>query len=138
MIARRRLHRVVFALAGLYNLAWGMSAVVDPQWLFRMVGIPPQSSPQIFAALGMVVGLYGILYLEIARVPERGWLPAAIGLLGKVLGPVGLAYLIVTDQWPVATALLVLTNDVVWWIPFALYLHDAWPHFRSGFAAELE
>ena len=28
------------------------------------------------------VGLYGILYLEVARRPERGWLLAAVGLAG--------------------------------------------------------
>ena len=94
MMARRRFHRVVFVLAGGYNLAWGVYAVLDPQWLFRFAGLPLQNHPQIFACLGMVIGLYGILYLEVARMPERGWLLAAVGLLGKVLGPLGLVRLI--------------------------------------------
>jgi len=25
---------------------------------------------------------------------------------------------------------LCLTNDFIWWIPFALYLYDAWPAWR--------
>ena len=79
----------------------------------------------------MVVGLYGILYLEVARVPERGWLLAAVGLLGKVLGPVGLGRLIASGAWPPATAILCLTNDLLWWVPFAIYLRDAWPAFRA-------
>ena len=54
----------------------------------------------------MVVGLYGILYLEVARVPERGWLLAAVGLLGKVLGPIGLARLIWSGEWPPSTLIL--------------------------------
>ena len=78
----------------------------------------------------MVVGLYGIIYLEVARFPERGWLLAAVGLVGKVLGPVGLARLIWSGQWPLATAVLCLTNDLIWWIPFAVYLHDAWPFYK--------
>ena len=78
MMARRRFHRVVFALAGGYNLAWGVYAVLDPQWLFRFAGLPLQNYPQIFACLGLVIGLYGILYLEVARLPERGWLLAAV------------------------------------------------------------
>jgi hypothetical protein len=105
-MARRRFHRVVFILAGGYNLAWGMYAVLDPQWLFRFAGLPLQNYPQIFACLGMVVGLYGILYLEVARLPERGWLLAAVGLLGKVLGPLGLAQLIWSGQWPWSTVVL--------------------------------
>ena len=90
--------------------------------------MPEANHPQIFACLGMVIGLYGILYLEVARTPEHGWLLAAVGLAGKVLGPVGL---LVPDwagsPWPKETIVLCLTNDFIWWIPFTLYLYDAWP-----------
>jgi len=127
MIARRGFHRGLFLAAGLYNLGWGAFSVANPQWLFRFAGMPLQNYPEIFACLGMVVGLYGILYLEVARVPERGWLIAAVGLLGKLLGPVGLSKLIWSGQWPLATVLLCITNDLIWWIPFGLYLYDAWP-----------
>lgn len=129
-IARRRLHRWVFCLAALYNITWGGYAALDPQWLFRLAGMPPANYPEVFACLGMVVGLYGILYLEVARVPEKGWLLAAVGLLGKVLGPIGLAVLLWSGRWPPATIVLCLTNDLIWWFPFSLYLYDAWPAFR--------
>jgi hypothetical protein len=78
----------------------------------------------------MVVGLYGILYLEVARRPEHGFLLAAVGLTGKVLGPIGLAQLILSGKWLPATIVLCLANDFVWWIPFGIYLYDAWPSFR--------
>lgn len=129
MIARRRLHRAVFCAAGAYNILWGLYSALDPQWLFRFSGLPLQNHPQIFACLGMVVGLYGIIYFEVARVPERGWLLAAVGLLGKVLGPIGLAQLIWSGAWPASTMILCLTNDFIWWVPFSLYLYDAWPEF---------
>src|SRR5436309_12884805 len=111
MIRRRKFHRLVFIAAGVYNIAWGIHSVYDPQWLFRFAGMPPLNHPAIFACLGMVVGLYGLLYLEVARVPERGWLPAAIGLLGKVLGPMELVILIWRGTWPVAAAILCGFND---------------------------
>jgi hypothetical protein len=129
MIKHRRWYRIMFCLAGVYNILWGLYAVWDPQWLFRFSHLPKQNHPEIFACLGMVVGLYGIVYLEIARVPERGWLLAAVGLIGKLLGPAGLARLILSGQWPIATVVLCLSNDAIWWIPFALYLKDAWPFF---------
>jgi hypothetical protein len=91
----------------------------------------PLNHPAIFACLGMVVGLYGILYLEVARVPEKGWLLAAVGLTGKLLGPLGLAWQIGTGAWPRSTIILCATNDLLWWIPFTIYLKDAWPHFRA-------
>ena len=133
MIARRKFHRVVFCAAGIYNIAWGLYAVWDPQWLFRFAGLTPLNHPQIFACLGMVVGLYGILYLEVARVPERGWLLAAVGLVGKLLGPIGLAGLVYSGTWPRSTIVLCLTNDLIWWLPFALYLYDAGPAFVKDF-----
>jgi hypothetical protein len=71
-------------------------AALDSQWLFRFAGMSPLNHPQIFACLGMVVGLYGLVYLEVARTPERGWPLAAVGLLGKLLGPAGLLYLIIS------------------------------------------
>ena len=131
MITRRRFHRVVFLAAGLYNILWGVYAVVDPQWLFRFARMPPANYPQVFACLGMVVGLYGVLYFEVARVPERGWLIAAVALAGKIFGPIGLTYLIWTESWPVRTAILCVTNDLIWWIPFGLYLHDTGPIIRK-------
>jgi hypothetical protein len=127
MIARRRFHRGVFLAAGVYNLAWGVYSAVDPQWLFRVTGMPLQNYPEIFACLGMVVGLYGVLYLEVARVPERGWLLAAVGLVGKVFGPIGWLHLVWSGQWPLTTLVLCATNDLLWWVPFGLYLYDAWP-----------
>jgi hypothetical protein len=132
MIARRKFHRLVFLAAGLYNLGWGGFSVIYPQWLFHFAGMPPSNYPEIFACLGMVVGLYGILYLEVARVPERGWLVAAVGLLGKILGPIGLVRLIGSGQWPQSSIILCVTNDLIWWIPFGLYLYDAWPPDRAA------
>lgn len=132
-LPRRRFHRAVFIAAGVYNIAWGIFSSLDPQWLFRFAGMPVANHPQIFACLGMVIGLYGILYLEVARVPERGWLLAAVGLTGKILGPIGLAGLLWQGIWPPATLILCLTNDFIWWIPFSIYLYDSWPHFRRSF-----
>jgi hypothetical protein len=123
-VPRRRFHQITFALAGAYNLAWGAYSAYDPQWLFRYAGMPLSNTPEIFACLAMVVGVYGFLYWQVARDPEHGAPIAAVGLLGKVLGPIGLAQLIYTGAWPMKSILLCITNDFIWWIPFALYLID--------------
>lgn len=136
-IPRRRFHRRIFVAAGLYNMAWGLFAAVNPQWLFRFAGMPPLNHPQIYACLGMVVGLYGVLYLEVARVPESGWLLAAVGLVGKILGPIGMLVLILQGEWPLRAAILCLTNDLIWWIPFVLYLRDSWKPFRKSLGRSL-
>ena len=81
----------------------------------------------------MVIGLYGVLYLEVARRPENGWLIAAVGLTGKILGPILLAIDLARGTWPLAAAMIRVTNDFIWWIPFGYSLRDAWPHFRRTF-----
>jgi hypothetical protein len=131
LIPRRRFHRAVFTLAALYNVSWGVYAALDPQWLFRFAGMVPLNQPAIFACLGMVVGVYGILYAEVARLPEQGFLLAAVGLLGKLLGPIGLGLLLWRGEWPLRASVLCISNDLVWWLPFALYLHDSWPKYRA-------
>ena len=41
--------------AGLYNIGWGLYSALDPQWLFRFAGMPPQRYPEVFACLAMLV-----------------------------------------------------------------------------------
>ncbi len=130
MIRRRRLHRSVLIVAGIYNISWGIYSAIDPQWLFRFARMAPPRYPEIFACLAMMVGLYGVVYLEVARVPERGFVLIAVGLAGKILGPMGLTFLLWRGAWPARSVVLCLTNDFIWWIPFALYLVDTWPEFR--------
>jgi hypothetical protein len=126
-IAHRRRHQVTFLLAGIYNIGWGLFTVAYPDWLFDFADMAPANHPQAFATIGMVIGLYGLLYLSVAAYPEYGWLAAAVGLTGKVLGPIGLAQLLISGTWPPATMIICLTNDVIWWVPFGWYLADSWP-----------
>lgn len=131
MIKRRKFHQITFLLAGIYNICWGLWAALDPNWLFRFAEMPPINYPDIFACLGMVIGLYGVIYLEVARRPERGFLLAAVALAGKILGPVGLLILIYQGKWQPAAIVMCVTNDFIWWIPFALYLRDSWGFYKN-------
>ncbi len=131
---RRRGYRAVFAAAGLYNIGWGVYAVADPQWWLRLAGLPRNDYPQVFMILGVVLGLYGLLYVEVARRPEHGFAVAAVGLAGKILGPAGWVWLYLSGQWPLATGAMLITNDLLWWAPFSWYLRDAWPYWRASFA----
>ncbi len=72
-IPRRRRHRIVFTAAGIYNIAWGLFSMAKPQWLFELAGMEPANHPQIFATLGMVIGLYGIIYLAVAAYLRDAW-----------------------------------------------------------------
>jgi hypothetical protein len=96
--------------------------------------MPEANYPEVFACLAMVVGLYGVVYLEIARRPERGFMLALVGFAGKVLGPIGAVYYVWQGKWQPAALVMNVTNDFIWLVPFAIYLHDAWPFYRRDFA----
>ena len=122
---RARLHRVTFVAAGVYNVTWGCLSAAYPSWFFRFAEMQPPRYPEIFACLGMVIGLYGILYFRVAIHLSSGFWIAIVGMAGKILGPFGLVILLLDGKWPIRSFVLVLTNDIVWWVPFGLYLLDA-------------
>ena len=132
---RRKFHQTVFILAGVYNICWGLFTALYPGWLFEFAKMPPMNYPEIFSCLGMVVGLYGLVYFEIARRPERGFPLAAVGFIGKILGPIGAAMLLAQGKWAPAAIILNVTNDLIWLLPFAIYLVDSWPYYRKDLLA---
>jgi hypothetical protein len=69
----------------------------------------------------MVVGVYGLLYWHAVWKPETARPIIAVGLLGKVLGPIGMLFSL-SEQWPQRLAMLNVFNDVIWWLPFTLFL----------------
>ena len=124
-LKRTGYHRFTFFAAGVYNILWGLVSAVYPVWFFQLAGMQEPRYPEVFACLGMVIGLYGVLYIRVGIEPESGIWIAFVGLTGKVLGPIGFALLVAHGKWPVGSIFLILANDVVWWVPFGLYLHDA-------------
>ena len=86
---RRRIYQIVLYAAAVYNVGWGVWAVVWPGSFFEVFELEPPRYPAVWQCLGMVIGLYGVAYGLAARWPERGRAFVAIGLAGKVLGPIG-------------------------------------------------
>ena len=128
---RRKFHQITFLLAGIYNILWGLWVSLDPNWLFRFAKMELPNYPEIFVCVGMVVGLYGVVYLEIARRPERGFLLALVGFVGKILGPIGAIYYVSIGKWTFNALIMNLTNDFMWLIPFAIYLFDSWEFYKQ-------
>ena len=124
MATRAPYYRLIFGLAALHNLAFGLWAGLAPYGFFDLFHLRRPLYPAIWSCLGMVVGTYGLGYAYAALRLDRALPFIAIGLLGKVLGPIGWVLIVRSDEWPVRTFPLVLFNDLVWWVPFALFLLD--------------
>jgi len=117
--------------AGIYNLAWGALAIAWPHLLFDLTGAERINYPEIWQCVGMIVGVYGIGYLIAASDSRTHWPIVLVGLLGKVFGPIGFLVALLRGTFPPLFGLTILTNDLLWWIPFALILRDAFMDQRS-------
>jgi hypothetical protein len=117
-----KFYRAVFNLAALYNVVFGLWTNLWPLSFFHHFGMVPPNYPGIWPCLGMVVGLYGLLYAYAARQLDRARPIIAVGLAGKILGPIGWLMIVSSDEWPARTFPLVVLNDLIWWVPFALFL----------------
>lgn len=122
------------ALAGAYNILWGVWVVGWPSMAFDLVGMPAPRYPQIWQCVGMIVGAYGVGYAIAAGNPLRHWPIVLVGLLGKVLGPIGFVDAAVRGTLPWSFGWTIVTNDLIWWGPFAVILVRAYQQGRGAIA----
>lgn len=118
----RRIYRLIFAAAAVYNIAFGLWAALFPFAFFNIFQMLPPRYPGIWACLGMVVGLYGVGYAYAAWRLDRAFPFIAIGLAGKVLGPIGWCIAVGKGELPFRTFPLIVFDDLMWWIPFGMFL----------------
>ena len=121
---------VVLLLAGAYNIAWGTWVILFPTASFAYSGMQvpdrPLLYPQLWQCIGMIVGVYGLGYALAARDPVRHWELVFVGFLGKLFGPIGLAFGVLFEDTPPTALLTIIPNDLIWWVPFGLILRHAY------------
>ncbi|HEY1350237.1 MAG TPA: hypothetical protein VGF67_11480 [Ktedonobacteraceae bacterium] len=126
------------AAAAIYNLLWGSLTVLFPEVLFRMLRMPPPSYLPLWQVVGMFVLVYAPAYGWAARRPSAHRHLILVGMVGKVLGPIGFLWALMSSQLPLRFGMIILTNDLVWWPAFICYLqaaarlHGGWKAFLLG------
>jgi hypothetical protein len=118
-------YRSWFLAAAIYNFLWGILNIVFPRLFFELLKIEPPSYLPIWQVVGMFVLVYSPAYWWAARHPEQHPHLIVIGLLGKLFGPIGFLYSFLTGQLPLVFGWTILTNDLIWWPAFFLYLKDS-------------
>lgn len=118
--------RQVLLTAAIYNIVWGAFAILSPLTLFRWCGFDPLPVyPELWQCIGMIVGVYGVGYGIAARDPFRHWPIVLVGLLGKIFGPIGFVGAVTSGRFPLAMGWTIVTNDLIWWLPFGVILWSA-------------
>ena len=116
----------VLLFGGAYNLLWGTFVIVRPDLMFTWAGMDQPRYPELWQCIGMIVGVYGVGYAIAAFDPVRHWPIVLVGFLGKIFGPIGMAKALYDGTLPSRFATTILSNDLIWWIPFGLILWHAW------------
>lgn len=114
--------RITLIAAGIYNIVFGIWSVLWPHLWFRWSGLPEPEYLILWQALGMIVGVYGFGYLIASGNPIHHWPIIFVGFLGKLLGPLGFLWAVSQGELPLSAGWILLTNDLIWWIPFAMIL----------------
>jgi hypothetical protein len=123
--------RLTLRIAAIYNVLWGAWVVLFPNHFFDLLDMPRLNHPMIWQGMGMVIGVYGLAYWWASFDPVKFWPIVAVGFLGKIFGPMGYVLnLLLGTAYP-QFGWTLLTNDLIWWIPFAWVLWEArkegWP-----------
>lgn len=122
-------YRPWFYAAAVYNAVWGAVFSIWPHAIFDWLGMERLNYPSMFQCIAMMVGVYAIAYWLIARDPARFGPLVYVGLLGKLLGPIGFVFAALTGELPWSFGWVNLANDIIWlpaFIGFTLALR------RSG------
>lgn len=116
-------------LAGLYNLLFGVWALLFPFQGFDLAGMPRPLYPFLWQCIGMIVGVYGVGYVIAAFRPLNHWPIVLVGLMGKIAGPIGFFGYVIAGEIPWQASFVILTNDLIWIVPFTWILCAAYQSF---------
>lgn len=118
--------KITLKLAAVYNIIWGVWVILFPQHFFHLVGMQPINHPMVWQGIGMVIGVYGLGYWWASYNPVKHWPIVAVGFLGKIFGPLGFLFNYVNGDTPGSFGYMLITNDLIWWIPFFMILKAAY------------
>jgi len=119
--SKPRWARICLLTAALQCLVWGPFIIVAPAAAALAYGFARAPEDEfLWQGMGLVILLYGVGYSMAAVDPYRHYLVVLVGLLAKILGPVGMTWAVSQGQVPAKVLLLIPIHDVIWWWPFAV------------------
>lgn len=109
-------------LAATFDMVAAAILVLAPASLLEWAGSDIPVYREVWKCLGLVVGLAGLGYALAARNPFQLWPMVLVGLLGKILIPIGFVWGAANGSTPWEIGVIVFALGPVWWLPFGLIL----------------
>ncbi len=121
----------ILRIAALYNLFYAVLLAVWPSQVFAWLQMP--TTPDVMIrCIGMMVGVYALGYWIAAQDVVRYWPLVAVGIVGKTLGPIGFVQSAMTGVLPWHSGIMLMCNDLVWWLPFWIITLYGWKRSNQG------
>jgi hypothetical protein len=117
--------KFIMFLAAVYNLFWGFVISLWPS-IILFDSSATSFMLIVLRCVGMLVGVYGIAYYFASLDPKRYWPLILVGLIGKVLGPIGAVYYVVLGKMQPDFLWVNVFNDLVWLYPFSWILYQVY------------
>ena len=112
--------------AAIHCSAWGLFIIALPTMSATVYGFDrPLTDVFLWKGSGLILLLFGLGYGIASRDPLRHWAMVFVGLVAKVLGPIGMALSVWTGEVSPRVLILIPFNDILWWIPMALIIKSA-------------
>jgi len=115
-------YRPWFYAAAIYNFVWGSLNIFFPNLFFDGIGMTPPTPLAIWQVVGMFIMVLAPLSWWMGRHPYDHRHFILIAIAGKLFGPIGFVGSVSTGALPISFGWTILTNDLIWWIPFGMFL----------------
>lgn len=118
-----RWQRVALLVASFQCLIWGLFILTLPERSSVAYGFSKVPTELfLWQGTGLIIFLFGVGYGIAATNPKGHWGVVLMGLLAKVLGPVGMLWSVMQGEVAHQVLYLIPFNDLVWWVPFTVIL----------------
>ena len=108
-------------LSGIHSIAWGCFIVLMPTRAAAAYGLAgPPHDLFLWQGTGLIILLLGTGYLIASSNPLQHWAVVLIGLLAKILGPIGMLVAVMRGEISANVLWLLPMNDLIWWVPFSI------------------
>ncbi len=112
--------RWLLRIAGVYNLLVGLNLLLFYHELFKFLGLAKPIPIMFVQLVGLLVGLFGVGYLLVARRPLENRNLLWLGLWSKALGCALSFYHVALGSLPPLYVPIVIFSDLVYLPPFYL------------------
>ena len=115
-------YRIIFILAGIYNLVFGIWLFSSPLTLFAIFKLDVPFEEMISKSMGILIAVFSVIYFYAAWKPENSKKLILLGLVSKIFPSIALFFMIWKFDWPAKIFVMIFFNDWIWLIPFILFL----------------